>query len=128
MRQEELRTKEKLFRSITSIDGVFALYPKAISERPTERIKRGIRSRLIYTSKKGPVLKGTDRDQLRESKYISAKKLNIAFEMLVFDDRVVLGSVPNHEMGTIMIQNKNIAESFKNLFDFIWESIPDSSA
>jgi len=122
--QEELRTKEKLFRSITSIDNAIAQQPDIISKRPIERIKRGIHSKLIYTSKKGPVLKKTNKEQLRESKFVAPEDLPIKFEFLAFDDKVVLGT-PAGKAGAIIIQNKHIADSFKNLFDFIWRSIPD---
>lgn len=123
VRREELRTREKLFRSISSADEVIARSPDSISKNPLERMKLGIRSRLIYTSKKGPILKKTDEKQMRESKYIPAKDLKINFDFLVFDDKVVF-DMP-HDVGYIIVQNKDIAESFKNLFEFIWNSIKD---
>jgi sugar-specific transcriptional regulator TrmB len=126
VRQEELRTKEKFFRSISPLDTVTIDTPDAFSKRPAERMERKIYSRIIYTSKKGPVLKRTDKAQMRESKFIPAEKLNLKFDFLVFDDKVVMSV--SKKMGTIIIQNKDIAESFKNLFDFIWESIPGRSS
>ena len=122
VRQEELRCREKLFRNISSTDNVIPQIPDAISKHPLERIKRGIHSKLIYTSKKGPIFKKSDRASLRESKFIPPKNLAIKFDFNVFDDKVVLG-LPSGKVGAIIIQNKNIAESFKSLFDFIWNSI-----
>jgi len=124
LHHEVLRCKEKLVRNISPVDKVLPQIPNAVSGRPLERARRGIRSRLIYTSKRGPIFKKTDKEYLRESKYIVPKDLDMKFDFLVFDDKTVLGT-PFGKVGCIIIQNKNIAESFKSLFDFIWNSIKE---
>jgi sugar-specific transcriptional regulator TrmB len=124
VRLEALRCKEKIIRSISSIEVIVSSTPNAVSKYPTERIKKGIYSKIIYTSRKGAILKKTDKEYLRESKFISPKDLTIKFDFSVFDDKVILG-IPYGKTGSIIIQNKNIAESFKSLFDFVWNSIPN---
>jgi sugar-specific transcriptional regulator TrmB len=121
VRREVLQCKEKIIRAISSI----AESPDALSSKPSERLKRGIRSKFIYTSKMGPILKKLDKPNLlRESKYVSAKKLPIMFDFTAFDDKVVF-EILRGKIGGIIIQDKNIAQSFKNLFDFVWSSIPE---
>lgn len=124
VRYEALHCKEKFIRSISSVEEVVAQRPDAVTKQPSERAKRGIRSRFIYTSKRGPIFAKTDKESLRESKFVSTKKLSLKFDFTVFDDKVALG-VPYGKVGSIIIQNKNIAESFKSLFDFIWNSIKE---
>jgi sugar-specific transcriptional regulator TrmB len=121
--REVLSSKEKMLRSISSLQEVVAVSPDHLATYPSERVKRGIRSRFIYTSEKGPVLP-TDRKVLRESKYISSKKLHINFDFTVFDDKVIF-EILHGKIGAIIVQNKDIAQSFKNLFDFVWDSIKE---
>ena len=63
--------------------------------------------------------KELDKKNLREAKFISPKKLPIKFDFTVFDDKVKF-EILHGKLGAIIIQNKDIAQSFKNLFDFIW--------
>ena len=81
-----------------------------------ERVKRKIYSRFIYTSQRGPILK-TDKKALREVRFISPKRLAIKFDFVVFDDKVKLETF-HGKLGGLIIQNKDIAQSFTNLFDF----------
>jgi sugar-specific transcriptional regulator TrmB len=120
-RHEVLRCKEKLIRSIARVENVLATSNKALSAQPSERVKHKIRSKLIYMSDRGQVLP-TDKKMLRESKFISPKKLPITFDFTVFDDKVLF-EILHGKIGGIIIQSKDISESFKNLFDFVWDSI-----
>ena len=121
IRHEYMHCKERLLRNISRVEDVLATNPNALTANPSERVKHGIRSKLIYTSDKGPVLP-TDKKALRESKFISSKKLPITFDLIVFDDKVCF-EILRGKIGAVIIQNKVIAESFKNLFDFVWNSI-----
>jgi sugar-specific transcriptional regulator TrmB len=123
VRQEVLRGKEKLSRSISHLEDVVAASPDALTGHSPERVKRGIRSKFIYTSDKGPIVP-TDKKMLRESKFVSPKKLPITFDFTVFDDKVKF-EILHGKLGGIIIQNKEIAQSFKNLFDFVWNSIEE---
>jgi HTH-type transcriptional regulator, sugar sensing transcriptional regulator len=123
IRQEVLRCKEKMVRSIARVEDVLITSPDALTARPSERVKHKISSKLIYTSDKGSVLP-SDKKMLRESKFISHKKLPITFDFTVFDDKVIF-QILHGKVGGIIVQNKDIATSFKNLFDFVWDSIKE---
>jgi len=66
----------------------------------------------------------TDKHVLRESKFVSPKKLPITFDLSVFDDKVCFEMLKG-KIGGVIIQNKEISQSFKDLFDFIWSSIEE---
>ena len=122
MQKEVLKSKEKLVRAISPLDDIVSMFSKELQEYGNERVKRGIRSKFIYTSSKGPTLKDSDQARLRESKFISPSELPIKFDFTVFDNTVKI-EMPDKKMLGIVIQHPQIAESFKNLFDFVWDSI-----
>lgn len=122
-RRDFLNCKEKVVRAISALDDVHQLIPdKERTRGSEERVKRKIFSRFIYTSNRGPVLKENDKMRYRESKHVPASKLKINFDFTVFDDTVILESLHDKIFG-VTIRHKDIAASFKNLFDFIWDSL-----
>jgi HTH-type transcriptional regulator, sugar sensing transcriptional regulator len=122
-RQEVLKCKEKFIRSIARVDNTLAIFPSKLKTGPSERLRHKIRSRFIYTSDRGPIVE-SNKKLLRETKFIPLKKLPITFDFAVFDDKVKF-EILKGKRGSIIIQNKDIAQSFKNLFDFIWDSIKE---
>lgn len=122
-RKEFLNCKEKVVRGISAMDDVHKMIPdKERARGSEERIKRKIFSKFIYTSSKGPSLKENDAARYRESKCIPSGKLKINFDFTVFDDTVILESLHDKIFG-VVVRHKDIAQSFKNLFDFIWDSL-----
>jgi len=122
MQREVLKCKEKLIRAISSLDEVYELFPDHGRRYPSERVKRGIRSKFIYTSSKGPTLKESDKSELRESKFIAPERLPITFDFTVFDSTVKIEILKGKILG-VVIEHPQIAQSFKNLFDFFWNFI-----
>lgn len=123
-RQEVLRCKEKMIRSIAHLEQTFAVFPRARTGHTSDRVKRGIRSKFIYSTSQGPILKNTDAQNLRESRYVAPERLPLSFDFAIFDDKVKF-EILRGRLGGIIIQNKDIAQSFKNLFDFVWGSIKE---
>ncbi len=123
LQQEVLRCKEKLIRSISRPDRALTTDLNRLKKNQSERVRRKIHSKYIYTSQEGPIIK-TDRSILREAKFVPLKKLPITFDFTVFDDKVKF-EILRGTSGGIIIQNRDIAQSFKNLFDFVWNSIED---
>ncbi len=123
IRQEVLKSKEKTLRAIFSLDEVHSFLPDETREKGSEaRVQKKIFSKAIYTSSQGDILKKNDEVRLRESKYVPPDKLNISFDLTIFDDTVAITSFKKKLFCTV-IKHKEIAESFKNLFDLIWEKI-----
>jgi HTH-type transcriptional regulator, sugar sensing transcriptional regulator len=118
IQDEFLKNKGKESISLSSADDVVNVFPGHPEKYTPRRVKKGIKSRLIYTSRRGPFLKN-DPDLLREVKFISPEKLPFVLDVLVYDDVVAIANLKGKISGVI-IKNKGIAESFKSLLNFIW--------
>ena len=59
-------------------------------------------------------------ERLRESKYISPDKFSFTSDITIFDDSVAISSLRGKIHGTI-ITSKDIADSFRGVFDLIWK-------
>ena len=104
------------------MDDVYQVDPEHSHRYRAERVKHGIRAKFIYTSSKGSFLKESDTAALRESRFVAPEKLPITFDFIVYDDTVKIEILKGKIIGVI-IQHPKIAQSFKDLFDFVWNFI-----
>ncbi|MBI4114873.1 MAG: TrmB family transcriptional regulator, partial [Candidatus Niyogibacteria bacterium] len=125
MREEYLRTvRESAIKeivSVTSLDPVLKIFPAHSEEYSLERAKNNIRGRVIYTSKKGESLKKTDKEMLRESRFLPSDEFPFSHDITIYGNQVAFSVLNNALMGVI-IENKEIAGSMRVLFDLAWKS------
>ncbi len=104
---------------ISSLDSLFKVFPKHREDYSPERVRKGIRSKLIYSYTKGAVLKESDDGMLRESRFVSPDKMPFSSDITVFGDSVSIISFEGMTSGVI-IEHPEIARSFKQFFEFMW--------
>lgn len=104
---------------VSSMDSVVKIFPNIQKEYSPERVKKGIRSRLIYSYSGGPVLKESDEKVLRESRFISHDKMPFTGDITVYGNNVAIIAFEGQVSG-IVIEHPEIARSFKQFFEFMW--------
>lgn len=119
MQEEFLKMKGKEILGIYSTDAVSKVFPMHNTDYSDKRIKKGIKGRSIYTSSRGPVLKGRDKVALRETKFVSPEKFKFDSDITIFDNNVAISSLTGKIGGTI-ITDKAVADSFRSLFELLW--------
>jgi sugar-specific transcriptional regulator TrmB len=122
-----LRMQEALLKSgakevfgITSLDDVLEAFPKHKEDYSSRRIQMGIKSKLIYTSSQGAVLKDSDKKMLRESRFIKKDRMPFTGDVGIYGNSVAFTALKGKLSG-IIIDHPEIAESFRNFFKFLWE-------
>ncbi len=120
MQDEFLKAKPREILGIFSIDAVYKVFPKHGETYSPERVKRKIPARSIYTSAKGPILKKDDVRLLRKSKFVPPEQFKFQSDITIFGDSVAIAALHGKPSGTI-IEQKEIADSFKGLFEFVWD-------
>lgn len=120
IQDEFLRTSDKLVESAASLDDVIRIFPTHPEDYTPRRVKRGIHSKLIYTTSRGPILKDTDKEMLRESRYVPLEHFKLTSDMAIYGDNVALSALSKHPFG-IIIESKEIATSMRALFYLAWD-------
>jgi sugar-specific transcriptional regulator TrmB len=115
-----LKSDAKEVVAIAALDEILNVFPSHRSSYSKKRIEKGISSKLIYSSGKGPILKDSDAESLRESRYIPPEKLPFNGDITIFQNTVMITSLRGQISG-IVIEHQGIAESFKGFFSFLWE-------
>ncbi len=122
MQEEFLKIKTREILGIFSMDAVYNLFPEHSDDYSARRIKKGIASKIIYTSEKGPTLAANDTQTLRKAKFLSPQKMPFTADITVFDNSIAISSLKGKIGGTI-ITNTEVANSFKTLFQLVWNSL-----
>ena len=115
-----IKSKAKEILSIVNADAVIDLIPDHPKEYTPRRVKLKIRSKLIYTSKKGPFLK-TDPKLYREVKFIEQKLMPFDCEVAIYNDNVVITAYKG-KISSLIITHKEISDSFRAIFNLIWKT------
>lgn len=108
------------FSSTDSIRKVFPDYPKLLSPR---RIQKGIRSRMIYTCQE-PIMKRREEEMLRETKYLPPDKFIFKSDIAIYGDNISISALEGKIVG-VVITHKELAESFRALFNLLWGLLGD---
>jgi sugar-specific transcriptional regulator TrmB len=120
MQEEFLKTKEKSILAISSVDDVLRIFPKHIDTYTPRRIKKGIHSRLIYTSKNGELFPRTDKKLLRETKFLPPQELPFSADITIYGRNIAISSLKGKIGGTV-ITDSEIANFFKGIFALLWD-------
>jgi hypothetical protein len=119
MRNEVLQTKSKDIYVIVSYGNIRQLLtPEELSTFTQNRVKRGIRSHVLY-SKDGEDL---EVDKLQELRRVDAAKFSFESDIYIFGDNVALLSYKNEVTG-IIIESPAIANTMRSMFGMMWASI-----
>ena len=121
IQEEFLKTADNLIEGITSWDDVIQLLPKHKESYSPKRIKKGIKTKMIYTSSRGPIFQAEDAEALRESYLIPADKFPVAADIAVSNNMVSLIVLKEKPFG-IIIENQHIADSIRSLLRLAFEA------
>ena len=127
VREQILKSKAKEVFGYVPVDEVYNLFSeKEHTEIMTKRrVAKKIRSKIFYTSKKGPILKRYDKDMMREAKYISDKEFPFKAGIDIYENNVAIYTFKGNIIG-ILIENQDIADTLKSIFEIAWKNVKDS--
>ena len=119
----EAHKDEGTLYGISNIDQVNAFFPEIErnSSNP-QRLKSGIHSKFIYTSKEGAVLKATDAERNRDSRFVPADAYPLTGDVTIVGDNIVMLSLVGNKPIGITIKSSELSKSLKAIFDLAWES------
>lgn len=120
LQTEIQNTKFDELLEFTNLDAAWKAVPLAkrrLHKREFKKAKRYARS--IYTSEKGRILPRKHKRTLNF--YIPSSKFLFEGEISIFGDKVALMSFGAEEQFSVVVRNKNIAQTMKSLFELAIE-------
>ena len=114
-----LKSRVAEILGLSSLDSLLKVFPRHLEEYSPERVKKGIRSRFIYSYSGGPVLKESDEKMLRNSRFVASDKMPFSSDITVFGNSVSIVSFEGKISG-VVIEHPEISKSFRQFFEFMW--------
>ncbi len=112
-----LQKGEQVF-AFTDLDSLTAAGED--KKEPQLRLSKKITSKVIYTRSAGPVVNATSTDELREARFVPRERF--PFESVIScapsSGVIFLSDKKTHT--TVVIENKQLSQSFKAIFDLVW--------
>lgn len=108
---------------ISNLDQVYAFFPeiKKTAGNPS-RTRAGLASKILYSSQEGPILKKTDREMNRESRFVPSDKYPLNGDMTIIGNNIVLLSLAGSKPIGVTIQSRELAKGMLSTFNLAWEA------
>ncbi|MDP3769710.1 MAG: helix-turn-helix domain-containing protein [bacterium] len=125
IQEDILKTPTNQVDEIASLDVAFELFPPSQDDHRRKFWKKFTKNRLIYTRRNGSL----PLSQHVQMKWISEDTFSFQSELVLCgDSKVILNSAPMRgKLFGVIIESKELCESFRSLFNFVWDHIPESS-
>jgi len=115
---EDTLTSSTVIRAYASMTELNALFPDYWKTYYKRRVKKGIFVNSIYPMNEMSFLhKQRDKEEMRESRLIP-EEFDFHLDILIYDDKVAITSL-RAKFG-VLIENKEMAESQRKIFDLMW--------
>lgn len=121
MRSEflHLKTDKKEIVGFVCLDKLLAHSPQH-GEHTGRRIQKGVKSRVIYTRNSGVLESASDEKLLREARYVPQNKFPFSSDISIYGDRVSMIFL-KEKIGGVMIENGELADMMRAIFELAWE-------
>lgn len=120
---ETHRKEIDMVLGMSNIDQLHAFFPD-MAEQLTNpaRVKQQVPSRFLYTSVRGPIYHDTDKQSLRESRWVPSDKYQLNGDFNVIGDYVILLSLSGAKPIGITIHSRELARGMKAIFELAWKA------
>lgn len=116
---EDTLTSHEPIRAYASVDDVHAALPGYFPSYYKRRAAKDIPIRAIFTDNpEGRDLVKHDKEEKRESVFVSAEKYGFHPEINIYDNKVMIASW-REKLG-IIIESGEIADAMKKIFELTW--------
>jgi len=113
----------KTVYGFSNLDQVYSLFPEfkdALSN--PERVSTGLHSKYIYTYSKGAILKDSDKQRNRESRFVPIDKYPVTGDISIAGHHVIIYSLKGPNPMAVTIISAEIAASMMALFQMAWDT------
>lgn len=120
--EDILDTKEDLFLLRSTYDDKREDVDKLVTTQVTAQAKRGIHAKVIGPAEKDAKELYTKYDKIRlvEERFITKFPFNIPAQIIIYGNKTAIATIRQNIIITL-IDNSEITQTFRVLFDFIWE-------
>lgn len=114
--RRKAKSKSTIY-SLTNIDDVLKVNPEVFTTNPTARLKKQIRTHLLYSYSNGEV--PSDKKLLRETKKLDKP---IAAEVNLYESAIDITTYDGNNSTGIIIESEPVTKALRQLFELAWDN------
>ncbi len=120
MQEDFLKTKDKAIEAVYNVDDYNRIFSEAEQKAYfQERVSKKIHARGIYNRSAGAF---QYMPELTEARFIPESTFPLSSDIVIYGDKVAIASLRDKLVGVI-IENKQITNTLRTLFNLAWNSI-----
>lgn len=122
IRDDVVNSKAESIEEVVSLDEYYKIFPPSSKEirEDFRRRTKDIPTKVIYTSKKGKFL--SSKDGKVERRFIPQEKFSFSTEIVIYGNKVSISVCRGRIVGVIL-ENRDISDSVRAIFNLVWESL-----
>lgn len=113
--------KDKSIHAFSNLDQLYAFFPdiEENSANP-ERLRTGYTSKFIYTTKRGDILKDSDTQSNRESRFVPLDEYPLNGDITIVGSHILMLSLTSSRPIAVSLDSKEIADGLRAIFALAW--------
>lgn len=119
--KEAVGTDDHVVIGFSNLDELYDSFPEFRQTHSNpDRLRAGIKSRFLYASSEGPIMKAFDRETQRVSRWIPLEKFPTQGDFTVVGDQIMMLSFQGKHPVGITIASPDLAQGLRTMFDLAW--------
>lgn len=119
----EAHPESRETRGMTNLDQLYSFFPEFENAGGNpQRVKAKVKSRVLYTTTRGPILKATDGKMNRESRFVPSDKYPISGDWSIVGNHIVVLSFTGSKPIGVTVNSEELAKGMLAFFDLAWEA------
>ncbi len=119
----ELNKSTKVLHAISNLDQVYEYFPDFRHNLANPaRVSAGITSYFLYTTTEGPILKATDTQSMRHSRYVPLDKIPLNGDLTIVGNSIIMLSLSGVKPIGVTIESKELADGMRAIFELAWKA------
>jgi hypothetical protein len=117
------KNSDKKIYGVTNLDSLYPFFPEVekLGAEPS-RIEAGLSSKLLYTTKRGPILRHSDQRLNRESRYLPFEVYPFTADFTITSNSAAFMSFKGTKPMGVTVESEEITAGLRILFELAWES------
>ncbi|HEY6736300.1 MAG TPA: helix-turn-helix domain-containing protein [Candidatus Saccharimonadia bacterium] len=121
--KEAVGTEDHAVVGFSNLDQLYSYFPEFRQTHSNpDRLRNNIRSRFLYSSSEGPIMKQFDRETQRVSRWIPQAEFPNQGDFTVVGDHIMLLAFEGKHPVGITIASAELAQGLRVMFDLAWKA------
>ena len=114
-------TSADVMLSFSPLDDLEGLFPDTQEVQPRRRLEKGVWTKILYTTKRGPLKHANSKIEKREARFLPIEKFPFRSLITIVPGKRVQITNFSDRFG-VLLEDVKVADTFKLIWDLAWDA------